>query len=409
MNSLNNDLMKILATIDSQYQKKFETSVSVKNKYFYAEEPLNVTVKGKDLNLFDLSSEDCDFLISIATRSLYGSFDKDVYDEKVRKSKEISSKDILFKSTEMNKPLLPLKLTNYLYQRLGIDEESASLSFHSLNIYESGDFFDLHRDSVKETNMVATLVVTLPSFFIGGQLYFFEKENSNMYVDYYEILPTKVHATMFYSDVLHGVKEVTKGTKFSLVFNVIGKFKKNKQLISNLPDNVLFEKGNQVLQLMNRYKFGDFPYDITFDEMSNHHLACNLAFILNHKYTYNNLKWDSLKGIDKRFDLYLKEMCKHNYSRYLCLLTVKHMYENEYDLDDNDESIINKYYIKAVKVLDENNSRIKIYPQLYMNNMLGFDFERYKDLPFDHLSSQVGNQGTKEINWYKYAAIIIGR
>lgn len=101
-------------------------------------------------------------------------------------------------------------------------------------------------------------------------------------------------------------------------------------------------------------------------------------------------------------------MCKNNYSRYLCLLNVKHTYENEYDLDD-DESIINKYYIKAIKVLNENNSRIKIYPQLYMNNMLGFDFERYKDLPFDHLSSQVGNQGTKEINWYKYAAIIIGK
>lgn len=64
--------------------------MSVENKYFYPEEPLNVTVKGKDLNLFNLSSEDCDFLISIATRSLYGSFDKDVYDEKVRKSKEIN-------------------------------------------------------------------------------------------------------------------------------------------------------------------------------------------------------------------------------------------------------------------------------------------------------------------------------
>ena len=87
MNSLNNDLMEILATIDSQYQEKIETSVSAENKHFYPEEPLNVTVKGKDLNLFNLSPEDCDFLISVATRSLYGSFDKDVYDEKVRKSK----------------------------------------------------------------------------------------------------------------------------------------------------------------------------------------------------------------------------------------------------------------------------------------------------------------------------------
>ena len=52
---------------------------------------------------------------------------------------------------------------------LGVDEP-VTASFYKALIYERGSFFVGHRDSEKQPGMFATLLLTLPSRFTGGEL-----------------------------------------------------------------------------------------------------------------------------------------------------------------------------------------------------------------------------------------------
>ena len=52
---------------------------------------------------------------------------------------------------------------------LGVNK-SIELNLYKLLIYEKGGFFKNHRDSEKENNMFATLIIQLPTFHEGGQL-----------------------------------------------------------------------------------------------------------------------------------------------------------------------------------------------------------------------------------------------
>ncbi|MCW2930674.1 MAG: 2OG-Fe(II) oxygenase, partial [Actinomycetia bacterium] len=44
------------------------------------------------------------------------------------------------------------------------------IDFHSMLVYETGQFFITHQDSEKDDSMIGTLVVTLPSAYTGGDL-----------------------------------------------------------------------------------------------------------------------------------------------------------------------------------------------------------------------------------------------
>ena len=56
-------------------------------------------------------------------------------------------------------------------EELGLPSAAGlTADLHSLLVYEPGQFFLPHQDSEKSDDMVATLVVTLPSSYTGGEL-----------------------------------------------------------------------------------------------------------------------------------------------------------------------------------------------------------------------------------------------
>ena len=86
-------------------------------------------------------------------------------------------------------------------------------------IYEKDNFFKPHQDSEKEDNMVATMVVVLPTKHKGGELIIDHKGEKKILKGAGVL--KNISCFSFYADCFHEVKEVTDGYRVSLTFNLI--------------------------------------------------------------------------------------------------------------------------------------------------------------------------------------------
>lgn len=85
-------------------------------------------------------------------------------------------------------------------------------------IHSPGQFFDLHKDSDKEKNMVASLVIVLPCSHKGGDLII--KHQNKQHVFFGSRNPDFIKCVMFSSDCQHKIKKVTEGFRIALTYNV---------------------------------------------------------------------------------------------------------------------------------------------------------------------------------------------
>ncbi len=96
---------------------------------------------------------------------------------------------------------------------------NVTAQLYKLLLYEPGGFFVPHKDTEKEKGMFASLVVTLPSHFKGGELIVkhqgiekkFRPENPSYSTSY----------VSFFADCKHEIKPVTSGYRLALVYNVV--------------------------------------------------------------------------------------------------------------------------------------------------------------------------------------------
>ncbi len=89
--------------------------------------------------------------------------------------------------------------------------------FHSLLVYERGQFFAPHQDSEKDDAMVASLVVVLPCRSPGGELVVHGQGGAREYGG------SRTDATLiaFYADALHEVRPVRTGHRVALTYNLL--------------------------------------------------------------------------------------------------------------------------------------------------------------------------------------------
>lgn len=92
-----------------------------------------------------------------------------------------------------------------------------SAQFHSLLVYERGQFFAPHQDSEKDDAMVASLVVVLPCPFSGGELVVHGEEGARRYGG----SRTETTLVAFYADTLHEVLPVRTGHRVVLTYNLL--------------------------------------------------------------------------------------------------------------------------------------------------------------------------------------------
>ena len=162
---------------------------------------------------------------------------------------------------------------------------------HSLLIYGPGQFFLPHKDSEKADGMVATLVATLPSFFVGGELIVEHQGERQVFKGDSE----KVEFVAFYADCLHAVEPVSEGHRVSLTYNLVLE-----------PDSVSEAESTTVeaalAEALDAYFTTPPPVSRWWREekgASPDPPPDRFVFLLDHEYTEAGLSLGRLKGNDR--------------------------------------------------------------------------------------------------------------
>jgi 2OG-Fe(II) oxygenase superfamily len=170
-------------------------------------------------------------------------------------------------------------------EELGLPQQCRLVAdLHSLLVYDKGQFFLPHQDSEKDDTMIATLVVTLPSAYTGGELVVHHLGETTTYRG----SKTQLSLVAFYADCRHEVRPVTSGHRISLTYNLL----LQGDPADHVPDQVTVQDTAALL----RQHFSTavrHAYRDTIGAPPN-----RLAFLLDHEYSESSLSWSRLKGTD---------------------------------------------------------------------------------------------------------------
>jgi predicted 2-oxoglutarate/Fe(II)-dependent dioxygenase YbiX len=162
--------------------------------------------------------------------------------------------------------------------------EPITAEFYKLLVYESGSFFIGHRDTEKVPGMFATLLVVLPSRFIGGDLVL-RHRGRKVRLELRCDDPAEAAFAAFYADCVHEVLPVTEGHRLVLVYNLV---RPGKGRPPEPPD--YGREQARIAALLHTWRDGKrSPEDTTPEK---------LVYPLEHAYTPAGLGFAALKGAD---------------------------------------------------------------------------------------------------------------
>jgi len=166
---------------------------------------------------------------------------------------------------------------------------------HSLLVYEQNQHFLAHQDSEKDDSMVGTLVVTLPSSYVGGELMVGHNEEWKAYRG----SKTALSLVAFYADCRHEVLKVASGYRITLTYN----------LLLHGDTSRPGDEGTaaELADLLREHFSTPVPryYGGPAADPPN-----RLVYLLDHEYTPRALKWSRLKGADASRVSLLREAAK---------------------------------------------------------------------------------------------------
>jgi len=276
-------------------------------------------------------------LIKKARPAKYGLKDKTLLDPQVRHVWEIPKSHIKIDKRRWNKTLNPILLE--LKKQLGLqDKQQLSAQLHNFLIYEKEQFFQSHQDTEKTDNMVATLVILLPSRYRGGTLLVENQGDSQRYPST-SAPQNKLTFIAFYADCQHEVKPVTEGYRIALTYNLILKPSKETVALPIAKDaqQSLDKAVINFLQPTLLQKTGD---------MSSHRSTQSnkLVYLLDHEYTVNGLKWDNLKASDQiRAQALLQTAQQNDLEIFLTLADIHEIWDCESSYDGGYSSYGSRY------------------------------------------------------------------
>jgi hypothetical protein len=124
---------------------------------------------------------------------------------------------------------------------LRLDHDRLEVELYKLLIYQKGGFFLTHHDNEKRRDMVATMIVVLPSKFGGGELIVEHGGQRKQYRFDLARSQSMAQYAAFFADCNYEVKRVTSGVRVCLAFNLHLKARRNRQseTASHRPPNLL--------------------------------------------------------------------------------------------------------------------------------------------------------------------------
>ncbi|MCY2965221.1 MAG: 2OG-Fe(II) oxygenase [Planctomycetota bacterium] len=210
----------------------------------------------------------------------YGKGEETLVDTKVRRVWKLSPDRFELTNPGWNDTLAAISAA--VATGLGLDPKSLSDHLYDLLLYEPGGFFLPHRDGEKLDGMVATLVITLPGAFQGGELVV-RHDGEETQVDFKEAREKKLrlHYAAFYADCEHEVRPLKSGHRLSFIYNLTLKSKIKAKAIA-APSVSSHEQ--TIRDIITKWVVaGD---------------SKKLVVALDHQYTQTGLAWDMLKGAD---------------------------------------------------------------------------------------------------------------
>ena len=220
-------------------------------------------------------------LISLGEPARFGRGEQTLTNTDVRDTWEIPAHLV---QAEWDDAVLADALTT-VRQELGFPETARlSAQFHSLLVYEPGQFFLPHQDSEKSDDMVATLVVTLPSTCRGGELVVGHNGEQRSYLG----SKTAISLVAFYADCRHEVLPVTSGYRVTLTYNLMVHGDPSRQPGDEGTTAELAALLREHFSMPAARYYGDLPGKP----------PGRLAYLLDHEYTARALAWPRLKGDD---------------------------------------------------------------------------------------------------------------
>jgi len=227
-------------------------------------------------------------LRAVARPSPFGLREQTLHDPSVRNTWEIAARRV--KIDARWKPVLSKHLRT-LRTELGFpDDCELKAVFDKLLLYEEGQFFKPHQDSVKSDGMVATLVVVLPSEYSGGDLTV-EHRGETKSFRRLQNQATDLSLLAFYADCHHAVGSVKSGVRVALTYQLLldGRSKDVRpkapaDVVDRLTEGV---RGHFAVPVVKRY------------ERSEPGAPERLVYLLDHEYSQRSLSWGQLKNGDR--------------------------------------------------------------------------------------------------------------
>ncbi|KAJ9137727.1 2OG-Fe(II) oxygenase [Pleurostoma richardsiae] len=228
-----------------------------------------IQLDGNRIIPLPLAPSDAEAIKRVCRQAPFGKGSQTVVDTSVRNTWELDPSQF-----ELANPAWEScfsKILQHAADGLGLLDVTASL--HKLLLYEEGSFFKRHKDSEKETGMVGTLVVCLPSQHEGGDVLLSFKSEQRTFAT----APSSawdITALAWFSDVTHEVSKLKRGYRLVLTYKLIQ--------IGPLKQSALFfHQQSQDLQ----------------------------SILLDWKYTESSLSLANMKGRDRAVCQFLYDTC----------------------------------------------------------------------------------------------------
>lgn len=243
---------------------------------------LSLEVNGVGKIRHPVSANRVKALIKVARKAPFGRKHKTLTDSAVRDAWEIAKSRIMIDQRAWSQVLNPA--LQQISEQLGLDEGELKADLYKMLIYQPGQFFVPHRDSEKDDNMIATLVVVLPSAHSGGALVIDHQDSIKRFHSH-RLPPDKLGLFAFYADCRHELKPVTEGNRIVLTYNLSYKGAARKPRLK--PQRQAISPATDPLQSGLRNYF------------SNTQQSSPLVVLLDHQYSKRSLRWSNLKNLDR--------------------------------------------------------------------------------------------------------------
>jgi hypothetical protein len=205
-------LMQPLNQLVSSIQSPFVETGILNDKTL-----LKTTLRVDGIDCGTLANLNVAKLKTLTKPSPFGRGNETVYDESVRKAYEIEANRISFDGFVDFAEILVPKIEQINVPRF----MKMELRMYKTIIYDEGGFFDKHIDTLHGSNHFATLLLCLPSQHEGGTLLVSHgKETKRIEFDKMSSDNKLFQWACFFTDCVHEVQPVTKGSRVLIQFDV---------------------------------------------------------------------------------------------------------------------------------------------------------------------------------------------